>query len=54
MYYLVVNRPLQSFGGVAIMLAGLVIYYTSRLFSKVPPSDVSPTLPQKTDALDRA
>jgi basic amino acid/polyamine antiporter, APA family len=54
MYYLVVNRPLQSLGGVVIMLAGLVIYYTSRLFSKVPPSDVSPTPPQKTDALDRA
>ncbi len=43
MYYLVVNRPLQSLGGFAIMLAGLVIYYASRLFSKVPPSDVSPT-----------
>jgi basic amino acid/polyamine antiporter, APA family len=54
MYYLVVNRPLQSLGGVVIMLAGLVIYYTSRLFSKVPPSDVSPTSPQKIDALDRA
>jgi basic amino acid/polyamine antiporter, APA family len=54
MYYLIVNRPLQSLGGFAIMLAGLVIYYTSRLFSKVPPSDVSPTLPQKIDALDRA
>lgn len=27
MYYLAVNRPLQSLGGVAIMLAGLVIYY---------------------------
>jgi len=54
MYYLAVNRPLQSLGGVVIMLAGLVIYYTSRLFSKVPPSDVSETLPQKIDALDRA
>jgi basic amino acid/polyamine antiporter, APA family len=27
MYFLVVNRPLQSLGGVIIMLAGLVIYY---------------------------
>jgi APA family basic amino acid/polyamine antiporter len=27
MYYLVVNRPLQSLGGAVIMLAGLVIYY---------------------------
>lgn len=27
MYYLVVNRPLQSLGGIAVMLAGLVIYY---------------------------
>jgi APA family basic amino acid/polyamine antiporter len=54
MYYLVVNRPLQSLGGVAIMLAGLVIYYALRLFSKLPASDVSPTLPQKIDAIDRA
>ncbi len=30
MYYLVVNRPLQSLAGVAMMLAGLVIYYVSR------------------------
>jgi len=27
MYYLVVNRPVQSLGGVLIMLAGVVIYY---------------------------
>ena len=40
MYYLVVNRPLQSLGGFAMMLAGLVIYYTSRLFSNAPSSDV--------------
>jgi APA family basic amino acid/polyamine antiporter len=54
MYYLIVNRPLQSLGGFALMLAGLVIYYTSRQFSKIPASDISQTLPQKVDALDRA
>jgi APA family basic amino acid/polyamine antiporter len=53
MYYLVVNRPLQSLGGLAMMLAGLVIYYMSRLLSKVPAPDVSQTVP-KVDALDRA
>ena len=51
MYYLVVNRPLQSLGGLALMAAGLVIYYASNLLSKVPPSDTSRT---STDALDRA
>ncbi len=54
MYYLVVNRPLQSLGGFALMLAGLVIYYSSRLFSNAPSSDVSRTVPLKVDALDRA
>jgi len=54
MYYLVVNRPLQSLGGVAIMLAGLVIYYMSRLLSKPPAPDVSQTVSLKVDALDRA
>jgi basic amino acid/polyamine antiporter, APA family len=54
MYYLVVNRPLQSFGGIAIMLAGLVIYYMFGLLSKVSPPDVSPTVPLKVDALDRS
>ena len=52
MYYLVVNRPLQSLSGFALMLAGLVIYYSSRLFSNS--SDVSRTVPLKVDALDRA
>jgi len=33
MYYLVVNRPLQSLAGFAMMSAGLVIYYASRLIS---------------------
>lgn len=41
MYYLVVNRPLQSLAGVAMMLVGLVIYYASRLSPNVPASDVS-------------
>jgi APA family basic amino acid/polyamine antiporter len=54
MYYLLVNRPLQSLGGLAIMLAGLAIYYISRLLSKLPPPDVSQTVPMKVDALDRA
>jgi len=56
MYYLVTNRPLQSLGGSAMMLAGLVIYYASRLFSRVPPSssDASRPVPLKVDALDRA
>ena len=43
MYYLVVNRPLQSLGGVAMMLAGLVVYYISRPVSNAP-SDVSQTV----------
>jgi len=41
MYYLVVNRPLQSLAGFAMMSAGLVIYYASRLSSNVAPSDAS-------------
>jgi basic amino acid/polyamine antiporter, APA family len=44
MYYLVVNRPLQSLAGFAMMSAGLVIYYASRLSSNVSASDVSHTL----------
>ena len=43
MYYLVVNRPLQSLGGFALMLAGLVVYYISRPVSNAP-SDVSQTV----------
>jgi basic amino acid/polyamine antiporter, APA family len=54
MYYLVVNRPLQSLGGLGLMAAGLVIYYAFRLISKVPPSDSDSTIPLKADALDRA
>jgi len=54
MYYLVVSRPLQSLGGFALMLTGLVIYYLSRLYSNAPSSDVSRQVPLKVDALDRA
>jgi hypothetical protein len=43
MYYLVVNRPLQSLGGFAMMLAGLIVYYISRPVSNAP-SDVSQTV----------
>lgn len=41
MYYLIVNRPLQSVAGLGIMLAGLAIYAMSRLFSNAPTSDSS-------------
>ena len=44
MYYLVVNRPLQSLAGFAMMSAGLVIYYASRLLSNPSSSDVSQTV----------
>ena len=44
MYYLVVNRPLQSLAGFALMLAGLVVYYVSRPLSNAPSSDVSQTV----------
>ena len=44
MYYLVVNRPLQSLAGFAMMSAGLIIYYTSRLLSDAPSSDASQTV----------
>jgi APA family basic amino acid/polyamine antiporter len=44
MYYLVVNRPLQSLAGVAMMFIGLVIYYLSRPLSSVPSPDVSQTV----------
>jgi len=43
MYYLVVNRPLQSLAGVAMMLAGLVVYYMSRQLSNAFSSDASRT-----------
>jgi basic amino acid/polyamine antiporter, APA family len=43
MYYIVVNRPLQSLAGFAMMLAGLAVYYASRTFSNAP-SDISQTV----------
>jgi basic amino acid/polyamine antiporter, APA family len=39
MYYLIINRPLQSFGGFAIMLAGLAVYFSTRFFRKTAASD---------------
>jgi len=42
-YYLVVNRPLQSLAGIAMMLAGLIVYYMSRPLSNAP-SDISQTV----------
>ena len=41
MYYLVVSRPLQSLAGFAMMLAGLAIYYGSRLLPNVSSPDAS-------------
>jgi APA family basic amino acid/polyamine antiporter len=56
MYYLVVNRPLQSLGSMALMAAGLLLYYASTFTSDVssPPPNLNPTNPLKADALDRA
>ncbi len=54
MYYLVVNRPLQSLAGCVIMLAGLLIYYASQALSNVSGPDVSQAVPLKVDGLDRA
>ena len=42
MYYLIVNRPLQSAAGLAMLLAGLAIYAMSRVFSKNASSGASP------------
>jgi hypothetical protein len=39
----VVNRPVQSLSGFAMMLAGLIVYYASRPVSNAP-SDVSQTV----------
>jgi basic amino acid/polyamine antiporter, APA family len=44
MYYLVVNRPLQSLAGFAMMSTGLAIYYALRLLSNVPSSDAPRTV----------
>jgi APA family basic amino acid/polyamine antiporter len=45
MYYLVVDRPLQSLASLAVMLAGLAIYATSFAFTSVsaPAADTSQT-----------
>ena len=40
MYYLIVNRPLQSLAGFVMMSAGVLIYYASRPGSNVASSDV--------------
>jgi APA family basic amino acid/polyamine antiporter len=39
MYYLVVNRPVQSFAGFAMMLAGLGVYAMTRRFPKASSAD---------------
>ena len=52
MYYLAVSRPLQSLGGLAMMSAGLLIYYTSSPISNGL-SVESPAGPLKVDAFDR-
>ena len=48
MYYLVVNRPLQSLAGFAMMLSGLAIYAVSLQLSKVASSDSSQTTGSQT------
>jgi APA family basic amino acid/polyamine antiporter len=50
MYYLLVNRPVQSLGSIVMMLAGLALYYASQQFTDTPAS----SLQVKADALDRA
>jgi basic amino acid/polyamine antiporter, APA family len=54
MYYLVVSRPLQSFAGFAMMVAGLVVYFASRLFSNDSSANASQAAAAKEDALDHA
>jgi basic amino acid/polyamine antiporter, APA family len=49
MYYLLVNRPVQSLGSLVMMLAGLALYYASQQFTDTPASPL-----QVKDALDRA
>jgi APA family basic amino acid/polyamine antiporter len=36
MYYLAINRPLQSLAGVLVMLAGLMIYAVAQFYPAVP------------------
>jgi basic amino acid/polyamine antiporter, APA family len=54
MYYLVINRPLPSLAGFAMMVAGVVIYFASRLFSNDSSANASEAAAQKKDALDQA
>jgi APA family basic amino acid/polyamine antiporter len=44
MYYLVVNRPVQSLAGFAMMSAGLLLYYVSRPEPAIPSPDTSQTV----------
>jgi len=44
MYYLVVNRPMQSLAGFALMAVSVVLYYASRNLSNVSSADVSRTV----------
>jgi basic amino acid/polyamine antiporter, APA family len=37
MYYLVTNRPVQSLAGFTMMIAGLAVYYASRLQDVLKP-----------------
>jgi APA family basic amino acid/polyamine antiporter len=48
MYYLVVNRPLQSLAGFAMMLSGLAIYAVSLQLSKVGASESTQTTGSQT------
>jgi APA family basic amino acid/polyamine antiporter len=45
MYYLVVERPLQSFFGALIMVSGLLIYVVFRRNLDASPATPSPTHP---------
>jgi APA family basic amino acid/polyamine antiporter len=42
MYYLVTNRPVQSFAGFLVMLAGLMLYGLSRRHTATPQGDTAP------------
>jgi len=36
MYYLLINRPVQSLAGVLVMLAGLILYAIAQVYPAVP------------------
>jgi len=36
MYYLIINRPVQSLAGVLLMLAGLILYWIAQLHPAQP------------------